>query len=41
MCQTDARDMSWPMQADGAKKMRDHALRRIVGLDLVGDGKML
>ena len=39
--EADARDMPGPMRGDVAEQMRDHALRQIVGLDLVGDGEVL
>src|SRR5208283_5031806 len=39
--EADARDMAGPVRGDVAEQMRDHALRQIIGLDLVGDGKML
>ncbi len=37
----DARDMARPVCGDVAKEVRDHALRQIIGLYLVGDGEML
>ena len=39
--ETDARDMAGPVRGDVAEQMRNHALRQIIGLDLVGDGEML
>ena len=39
--EADARDMAGPVCGDVAEQMRDHALRQIIGLDLVGDGEML
>ena len=37
----DARDMAGSVRSNVAEQMRDHALRQIIGLDLVGDGEML
>ena len=39
--EANARDMAGPVRGDVAEQMRDHALRQIIGLDLVGDGEML
>ena len=39
--QADARDMARPVRGDVAEQVRDHALRQVVGLDLVGDGELL
>ena len=39
--ESDPREMPWPLRGDVAKQMRDDALRKVVGLDLVGDSETL
>ena len=39
--EADAGDVAGAARGDVAEQMRDHALRQIVGLDLVGDGELL
>jgi hypothetical protein len=39
--EADARDMAGTVRGDVAEQMRDHTLRQIIGLNLVGDGEML
>ena len=39
--EADARDMAGPVRGDVAEQVRDHALRQIIGLDLIVDRELL